>query len=128
MDPIHVTYTFFRSGGCKCAVASEHHNGEGLGFWGGTDEALYSALKKAGFATSWLLHTPIDVTVNDERTGEVKRYHEDPRNKQGVHDGPYDDCPVCHGEGGRPVPDRDTGHDWQDCPHCQPAPVDEPPF
>ena len=81
---------------------------------------------RAGLAPDWLKHAPIDVTVHDQRTGETKRYHQEPKGE--AHDGSHDDCPLCHGEGGHPISDRDTGYDWQDCPACHPTPVDEPPF
>lgn len=127
MERFEFTYTFFaEGGGCKCEVSRGPQRGEALGFWGGTDEATEAAMLRAGLATDWLKHAPIDVTVHDQRTGETKRYHQEPKGE--AHDGSHDDCPLCHGEGGHPISDRDTGYDWQDCPACHPTPVDEPPF
>lgn len=78
MEPIHVTYTFFKEGGgCECKLAQGSRRGTGLGFWGGTDEATQAAMKRAGLPLMLLDMAPIDVTVHDQRTGETKRYYQE---------------------------------------------------
>ena len=78
MEPIRVTYTFFKEGGfCRCEVTRGAQHGEGIGFWGGTDEATEAALVRAGIPFDWLKYSPIDVTVHDERSGQTKRYYQE---------------------------------------------------